>query len=256
MELWVFTLGVVLTIILSLLCSSVTYSKPKLNSTTSQNTAYDNVMQTHYALERIPHKVEENWRKYAKNVTRQVLDDTQCKSFLKLHYGQWAVDRFDAISEGAHKADLFRYAWLYKMGGIYADIKTVILDDISTIFADPKVCYLSVSKGTNRLFNGIIATPPNNPLMYKLFMGAATIKSDSEYWYNVLQGFEILESHLLEKPVPGFNKAVSSVPDVYIFEEQSMDLSDCEAPDRYGLCMFVRDKSRNLFKVRYPDYPW
>ena len=256
MKTWELTLGVALTIILSLMCwcSNVEYSKPKSNPT--PYTAYDNVMQTHYAPERIPNKVEENWRKYAKNVNRQVFDDIQCKSFLKTHYGQWAADRFDAISTGAHKADLFRYAWLYKMGGIYADVKTILLADINTIFSDPKLCYLIATTDANRIYNGIIATPPNNPLMYKMFMGATTIRNDSDYLYNVSQGFEILRSHVMDKPVYGLNKTVSSVTDVYLFQEQSMDLKNCDAPDRYGLCMFVRDESRNLFKVRYSDYPW
>ena len=247
-----------------LLCVFVVICKCSINEywTPTRKSKFDMVMQTYHTPDKVPAKVGENWKTYARALNRRVFDDTECKTFLASHMGQWAADRFDSIQSGAHKADLFRYAWLYVMGGIYADIKTILLVDIDTVFVDPSICYLVVTDFTQRIYNGVIATPPNNEMMYKMFIGATTFKDsfmkmdESFYLYNCAQGFKIMKSYTINPLVYGYNMTVSTVPDVYLFKESPMDFSMCSMPDRYGECQYIRDGSRNIFKVRYPEYPW
>ncbi len=59
-------------------------------------------------------------------------DDTRIESFIESEYGSEIFDLYKRINIGAAKADFFRYAVLYKRGGIYLDIDSLIvkkLDD-------------------------------------------------------------------------------------------------------------------------------
>lgn len=62
-------------------------------------------------------------------------DDNHCKDFLLEHYGRRHFDVFQSISIGAFKSDFFRYCWMYKMGGIYADLDSTCLVTLKTWLA-------------------------------------------------------------------------------------------------------------------------
>ncbi len=57
----------------------------------------------------------------------QFYDDARIDAFLKEEYGREVYDAYRRIHIGAAKADFFRYAILYKKGGIYLDIDSLIL---------------------------------------------------------------------------------------------------------------------------------
>lgn len=62
----------------------------------------------------------------------QFYDDLRVDKFIRDEYGQEVFTLFKRINIGAAKADFFRYAILYKKGGIYVDIDSLIhkkLDD-------------------------------------------------------------------------------------------------------------------------------
>jgi inositol phosphorylceramide mannosyltransferase catalytic subunit len=60
-------------------------------------------------------------------------DDARIDSFLKTEYPQEVFNAYQRIAIGAAKADFFRYAVLYKMGGVYVDIDGTILRPLSLI---------------------------------------------------------------------------------------------------------------------------
>ncbi len=58
--------------------------------------------------------------------------DADIEDFIATHYGLAVTDAYKRIQIGAAKADFFRYAVLYKEGGVYVDIDSTIetrLDD-------------------------------------------------------------------------------------------------------------------------------
>ena len=62
-------------------------------------------------------------------------DDADIEDFILKHYGEEVYAYYNRIdsSYGAAKADFFRYLLLYKMGGVYLDIKSTLerpLDDV------------------------------------------------------------------------------------------------------------------------------
>ena len=62
-------------------------------------------------------------------------DDADIEDFILKHYGEEVYAYYNRIDSayGAAKADFFRYLLLYKMGGVYLDIKSTLerpLDDV------------------------------------------------------------------------------------------------------------------------------
>jgi len=96
-------------------------------------------------------------------------DDQACRDFLLENYGQTTLQCFDNLVPGAFKADLWRYAALYKFGGIYMDMDLVpiapfreIIDpEADTILANDsdfcKVNYL--------IYQAFFACKPGDPII-------------------------------------------------------------------------------------------
>jgi len=221
------------------------------------------VIQTTPSIVDVPKKVHLNWLTYAKNYERFIIDDDECIKFLEEHYDIHHVIKFKNLTTGAHKADLFRYAWLYIHGGIYCDIKTVLIKNINKIFTDTTKCYMMYTDyefaNGERIYNGIIATPPKNPIMLALLKGAMSIQNTDDYLYNCRQGYQIVKRFCVNNEIrAGHNETLSNVPDIEFFIETPLAASECEYRlDRYGMCMFILDQDGYpLFKVRHSDYPW
>lgn len=218
------------------------------------------VMQTTDDLSLIPAKVEENWRTYAPEYERIVLSDAQCINYLTEHYGENYANKFQRMRYGAWKADLFRYAWLYREGGVYCDIKTVLLKPLTEVFSDPSTCYMVFTERTipRRIYNGVIATPPNNPVMKALLDECMKTKSTHGYLQNVERGYSVVRRYCNTEIQSGDNETKREVPKVHMFVEKAYKSSACDdLLDRYGLCMYIVDTNNTpVFKVRYHDYPW
>lgn len=68
------------------------------------------------------------WNLKRKNPTYTYFfyDDNAIERFLTEHYDTSVLKTYKKITIGASKADFFRYAVLYKMGGVYVDIDSLI----------------------------------------------------------------------------------------------------------------------------------
>ena len=223
---------------------------------------YTTVMQTLSNTQYVPPKVSKNWTKYAPEVNRVLMNDTACVQFLKEHFGETYVAKFNSFEKGAHKADLFRYAWLYVKGGVYMDIKTEFIKPFKELFPDPSICYLIVTDRSyapnERIYNGIIATPPRNPLMYSLLQGTMQMTNEHEYLHNCEEGFTIASSFCTSGLKQyGLNETLPQIPNLYVYKEAPTTIDHCDyQTDRYDMCMFIEDRGEKIIKVRYSDYPW
>ena len=79
---------------------------------------------------------------------------------------------FNKIKWGQHKADFFRYYFLYKKGGVFMDSDAMIYDNIenivkdTTFFSSSSYCNYKYSK---TVFQGVIGCVPNHPFIYAAF---------------------------------------------------------------------------------------
>lgn len=86
------------------------------------------------------------------------------------------IQVFNSFTTGAHKADLFRYYYLYLEGGIYIDTDIELLRNIDIVIKDYD--FVSVeSTHQNVLFNGFIAVVPKHKMLYDLLTMTYNLKN-------------------------------------------------------------------------------
>jgi mannosyltransferase OCH1-like enzyme len=72
---------------------------------------------------------------------------------------------FQSFTKGEHKADLFRYYYLYKMGGVYVDTDLMLYDPLDSIIRDNTFVCVWDLRHRGAAFNGFIAAGPKHPIM-------------------------------------------------------------------------------------------
>jgi mannosyltransferase OCH1-like enzyme len=220
---------------------------------------------TYKDLTKIPPKVYANIQTYAPEYSLQLYDDDDVIKFLKTYFHPSVVNAFKQTRAGAHKADLFRYCVLYVYGGVYMDVKTVLLQPLKDVFKHPSVTlYLVLDQfqthAFHRIYNGLIATVPRNPFFLQLIHNFVTTKISWYYHIYLRQFYLILKNELIEPLQVG--KVIRTHNNVvYLFQQNCDEDQVCpDGPDRYGLCCYIYDeaqeKPRQVFKVRYSDFPW
>ena len=71
-------------------------------------------------------------------------DDSRIEQFLLAEYGQEVYRLYKKINIGAAKADFFRYAVLYKKGGIYVDIDSGINGSLNSFIKPDDVAIITL----------------------------------------------------------------------------------------------------------------
>ena len=102
--------------------------------------------------------------------------DEECAAFIADNFDQDVLAAFHTLKPGAYKSDLWRYCILYKLGGVYLDIKyysTVplikIIDDNATVYVRDADSYsVQIPAGDfsfqTCLYNGFMVSPPKNEI--------------------------------------------------------------------------------------------
>ena len=216
------------------------------------------IVQTYYRKEKIPDKVYINIKKYAPGYRHVIFDDPECEEFLKKYFNPSILSTFKKL-KGAHKADLFRYCYLYKNGGIYIDIKTELIRPMDEVF-NKNYTYSVLSIVKNTIYQGIIATPPRNPIFLKLiYFMVKLVDRTNEFPYIIFtyDFYQKIKKYCGETPKAGLNETDQTYP-YYLFTEKcSKNKDKCyDGLDRYGLCCYVHDDNERMIKSRYADFPW
>jgi mannosyltransferase OCH1-like enzyme len=82
------------------------------------------------------------------------------------------VDRFNAMPSGPHKADLFRYYFLYIRGGVFIDSDAMIETAIDTIVKSSDFFTVISIHVPNTIFQGFIGCNPGNKIIYEALCAA------------------------------------------------------------------------------------
>lgn len=218
------------------------------------------VWQTYDDKNSIPQKVFDNIKKYCKGYTHHIYDDSQCKKILSI-FGQKYVNAFDNLKLGCHKADLWRYACMYLMGGVYLDIKIELLKDLDEILKNNDHLYICICQ--YGIFNGIIATPPKNDIFLSLMDTMVQFSETNQkmYFVTVMDFY----NEISERMKKSTNPCTPCVcPGLYehlkltiFYENIIRNSSNKEERDRYGLvCRGHSYNGEQIFNTRYNDFPW
>ena len=143
------------------------------------------ILQNTTKLTVIPRKIIQTW--HTKNLSPQMrftvdalidsnpeykytfFDNNDARDFIKNTYNEYVLKAYDSLLPGAYKADLFRYCYLYKHGGIYIDMKTVPQVPLYTIIPPLAPLVLIDDIEPENICTTLLATPAENPL-YKLLI--------------------------------------------------------------------------------------
>ena len=123
--------------------------------------------------------ITEKLKKYTSDAwTYMYFNDTDIKDFFNknpLPELPKIEKLFDELG-GAHKADLFRYYFLYVKGGVYIDSDALLTHNLDDITKDYSFFYVKTNE--EQAFNGFIGCSPKNEIMYDLLIDAYNVELD------------------------------------------------------------------------------
>jgi len=85
------------------------------------------------------------------------------------------INKFNSIKCGAHKADLFRYYFLYIKGGVFIDDDAMLQYDMNYISSDYDFFSVNSSYCPGCIFQGLIGAVPQNKIIYEALKDAYNI---------------------------------------------------------------------------------
>lgn len=182
-------------------------------------------------------------------------DDQKCVQSL-LPFGDAVVTRFHQLT-GAHRADLWRYCMLYRFGGVYLDIKTVLTKPLTEMFPDEQACYTVVSHlDPATVYQGILSVPPLNSIMRDAIVNILIEPLPVKNYMNFCRQLFILIEMNVDGPLRIGRNRSRSGPDWVLWRER--ETQHCQAKDRYGYCQLVAedDSGRVQCSIRDSRYPW
>ena len=116
------------------------------------------------------------------------------------------------------------------------------------------------------IYQGILATKKNNPLFLELINHIVNTTRPSQNLrrnYTIYTDYfmKIIKDNIVKDKVvkPGLNIIRQGKYDnIYLFQEEcAIGNGDCyDGKDRYGLCCYIYDNGKRIFKTRYSDFPW
>ena len=123
-----------------------------------------------------------------------------------------SVEKFKAIKRGEHKADFFRYYFLYVNGGVFMDSDAMIYQPIDTILKSYAFFSVISKQVPNSLFQGILGAEPRHPIIHQALrtmyhMDLNILVTDYHYLckdiYNIYRSFAEKDTCCLYKENPG-----------------------------------------------------
>lgn len=151
------------------------------------NTGYDEIPKVVYqtwSTHTLPPIMKETCEKFKEDNPEfqyVLFDDDECRKFIETHFEGGVLNTYDSLLPGAFKADLWRYCVLYVNGGVYLDIKYMLLPSpvegsdteiaktpcfrLIDLFDKEKYPIpMVVETSPLYVYTGLLMTPPKNPL--------------------------------------------------------------------------------------------
>lgn len=162
-----------------------------------------------------------------------------------------AIKKFNEIKTGEHKADFFRYYFLFVKGGVFMDSDAMIYKPIDEIVKD--YSFFSVKSlvlEEELIFQGILGAEPENPLIYKALKSLYLIDS------RILE----LNYHISCKELLTFFNEIENKEGYKLFNELRFKLPDeyyynvitnpgvTEFKDAFTAEMTLEEKESIIFK--------
>ena len=126
-----------------------------------------NIFQTHKSVEYINSKpilvnAINSWKNH-KEFNHFIYNNKDCDNFIKNNFERKVYEAYSRLPMGVMKADLWRYCVIYKIGGIYADVDTICINNPKLFINDS---LLTVAPENNvHLCNWTFSAPKQSPIL-------------------------------------------------------------------------------------------
>lgn len=107
------------------------------------------------------------------------------------------IQKYNRIKKGSHKADLFRYYYLYVKGGFFMDSDAMLYVNIDTIVKNYNFVSVNSSNHPGTIFQGILGASPKNKIIKKALYNAYHTNPnilDNHYLYFCKQLYNIIKN--------------------------------------------------------------
>jgi len=126
------------------------------------------------------------WLKFRnKDYEYEFYDDNRIVEFLKAEYEPEVFQAYERLNIGAAKADFFRYAILYKKGGVYLDIDAYALGQLDKIIKPDDVAVISKEKFPNIYVQWALIFEAGHPFLKKTIDQLMRNISENAYPHSV-----------------------------------------------------------------------
>ena len=174
--------------------------------------------------------------------------DEDAKDYLAKHFEPRVLKAYKKVKPGAFKADLFRYCFLYKNGGIYIDTGMVCLRNLSDYIRHDDTFVSPEDNGTGGIFNAFICCTPGHPIVKKALDIALTNIEKNDYG-----------NHPLDVTGPTvLGNAFRDVMQMDVIVTKTMGtVLGLIKYQRAELCTFsgiITDGISDILKTKYPGY--
>lgn len=92
-------------------------------------------------------------------------DDERALAYISENFSEEIVNAYEKVKPGAYKADLFRYCFLYKNGGVYIDTGMKNIKSLSNLIRPEDNFISPEDNNTGGLYNAFICCSPSNPII-------------------------------------------------------------------------------------------
>ena len=116
-------------------------------------------------------QITASWAECNPAFSHTLFDDLRARAFLHLHHGREILGAYHRATGPAMKADLFRLAWLYTEGGVYADADDRCVAPLEGLLPDGAALVL-YREYLGTLGNNFLAAAPGHPVIATALAGA------------------------------------------------------------------------------------
>ena len=138
------------------------------------------------------------------------------------------IAKFYMLNYGEHRADLFRYYFLYVKGGVYMDTDAMLYEPIENIIGTADFFTVNSSYFPGTVFQGFLGAAPQHPLIYQALKDI----------YNTPIENLRKEFHLLCKNLYGFIQ-INKTERTLLLEEVFGNEEEAHIIDRSGQVVLI-----------------
>jgi mannosyltransferase OCH1-like enzyme len=117
----------------------------------------------------------------------QFFDDADCKKFIQENFDESILEAYDTLIPNAFKADLFRYCYLYKNGGVYTDCKMILRLPFRDWIPKDEDYILVEDAGRKRFYNAVMGLKAKNNSVYSAILKIKDNTTDYVYGFTPLK---------------------------------------------------------------------